>query len=223
MKCNSNISKHFEKFLSALKKTDKKECHPDTSFQIYYDLFKIREAQWKYKIDTSRGIDYSLSDIFQDIIARYLRIYLPKKYKILIEYKQGSLRPDILIKKSDKPWAIIEIKTTVGWNRDLVRSNDYLIRLKELSTQFKVPLKRVFYIFESSRNVDKNFASLFQSNKNTRITKFILPLFEQNASPYYITKREKNKAFRRYTTKEIFRLYESNKINDFKDIIKRVR
>ena len=81
----------------------------------------------------------------------------------------------------------------------------------------------MFYIFESSRNVDKDFAALFQGKKKDKRTKFILPLFEQNAAPYYISKKEKVKGFRKYNDKEVFELYELNKITDFKDILKRIK
>jgi hypothetical protein len=221
-KCKSSISKHFGKFLNALQEDNKKSCNKDITFQIYYDLFRIRNAQWSYKLGVNRGVDYSLSDIFQDIVAHYLRMNLPKEYSVLLECKEGKLRPDIVIKKGDKNWAIIEIKTTIGWNRGLVKSNEYLSRLKALSKQFKVPLKRVFYIFESSRNVNKDFAALFKGKKKSKITKFILPLFEQNAAPYYISKK-KIKGFKKYSDKEIFDLYKLNKITDFKTILKRVK
>ncbi len=222
MNYKSAISKSFEDFLFAMQQTKKEDCHKDITFQIYYDLFKIREAQWKYKIEINRGVDYSLSDIFQDLIAHYLRMFLPKQYSVHLESKQGKLRPDILIRKNEKNWAIIEIKTTIGWNRGLVRNDNYKIRLKELSEEFNVPIKRIFYIFESSRNVDKDFASLFKRNKNSEITKYILPLFEQNASPYYITKKAKVNGFRKYSDKELYELYQSGKITDFKEILKKV-
>lgn len=222
-KCKSSISKHFEKFLDALQKENKNNCNNDLSFQIYYDLFRIREAQWSYKLNVKRMVDYALSDIFQDIIAHYLRMSLSKEYSVLLEHKEGKLRPDIIVKRGDKNWAIIEVKTTIGWNRGLVKKNEYLSRLKTLSKQFKVPLKRVFYIFESSRNVNKDFAALFKEKKKSKIAKFILPLFDQNAAPYYISKKEKNKGFKKYSDKEIFDLYKRGKITDFKNILKRVR
>ena len=222
MKCYSPISDAFEKFLLSMEKSKKNTCNSDISFKLYYDLFRIREAQWKYKLEINRSVDYSLSDIFQDLVAHYLRMCLPKKYEVFLEFKQGKLRPDILIKKNGKFWSIIEIKTTIGWNRGLVRSDEYLVRLKELSEEFKIPIKRIFYIFESSRNVDKNFASLFQGKNRDKITKFILPLFVQSAAPYYIAKKEKKRVYRKYSDQEIYTLYESNKITDFKQIIKKV-
>jgi hypothetical protein len=219
----SKISEHFEKFLESLQSENKNIDHSDITFQIYYDLFKIRDAQWRYKLRVNRSIDYSLADIFQDIVAHYFRKCLPKKYTVFIEYKEGRLRPDILIKKENKNWAVIEIKTTIGWNRDLVKNDEYLVRLQELSKQFKVPLKRVFYIFESSRNVNKNFAELFKGDKKSKITNYILPLFEHSAAPYHLSKKGKIDGFKKYNDKEILSIYKSNKITNFKDIIERIK
>jgi hypothetical protein len=222
MEYYSPISDNFERFLLSMEKSKKETCHSDISFQIYYDLFRIREAQWRYKLEINRGIDYSLSDIFQDLIAHYLRMCLPKQYEVFLELKQGKLRPDILIKKNGEVWSIIEIKTTIGWNRGLVRNDEYLIRLKELSDEFKIPIERIFYIFESSRNVDKNFASLFQGKNSDKITKFILPLFVQSAAPYYIAKKENKREYRKSSDQEIYALYEINKIIDFKQIMDKI-
>lgn len=204
-------------------KSHQEDHHSDITFQIYYDLFRIRDAQWNYKLASNRGIDYSLADIFQDIVAHYLRINLSKKYKVFLEFQQGKLRPDILIKKKNKNWAIIEIKTTIGWNRGLVKGDEYLVRLKKLSKEFGIPLKRVFYIFESSRNVNKEFSKLFEEKKKTKITRFILPLFKENASPYYISKKKKVKGFKKYSDSEIFELYKINKITDLKKIFKKIK
>ena len=101
----STIAKNFEKFLKALQ--SEKKDNFDATFQIYYDLFRIRNAQWSYKLSTNRGVDYSLADIFQDIIAHYLRKHLPKKYTIFLENNNFKLIPDILIKNGKDNWAII--------------------------------------------------------------------------------------------------------------------
>jgi hypothetical protein len=226
MKIKSKISKHFEKFLEALQSEDEDIDHPDIGFQIYYDLFKIRDAQWKYKLNVNRKIDYSLSDIFQDIVAHYLRKYLPKKYNILIEDKDdGKLRPDILIKKGDKNWAVIEIKTTIGWKRGIVDDKkEYLERLKKLSKQFKVPMEKTFYIFEASRNVNKKFSEEFRGDKTSEIPDFIFPLFERGPSAYYLTpKKKREEGFKKYKDKEILSFYKANKITDFKHIIKKIK
>ncbi len=222
-KCDLTVSKHFGNFLKALGEGQLSSCNSDLTYQIFYDLFKIRVAQFEYKKNANRNIDYALSDIFQDLIARYLRASLSSNYKILLEYKQNKLRPDILVKKNNVNWAIIEVKTTIGWNRDLVKNDNYKERLKNLSSEFDVPLKRIFYIFESSRNVNKEFASYFKEGGKSEITKFILPLFEKNASPFFIHKKEDASNKINYSDKEIFSFYQENVITDFKEIVRKVQ
>jgi len=221
MSVKSPIAKKYEKFVLALASTKPKPSS-DISMQIFYDLFRIRDAQWKYKVSFNREVDSSVSDIFQDLLGHYLNICLPKKYEVLLEHYQNKLRPDILIKKGSKNWAIIEVKTTIGWNRDLVRGDGYLKRLKELSREFKVPLKRVFYIFESSRNVSNDFAEQFDINRRAKINLYILPLFSTSASPYYLSKRLNRSDYKNFSNKQVLDIYKQNKLTDFKDIIKKI-
>ena len=223
MKLKSEIGKSFEKFLLSLEETKSRYYHKDISFQIYYDLFKIRQAQWNYKLKVNRKIDYSLSDIFQDIIAHYLRHSLPKTYSVILECKQGKIRPDILIKKNGKNWSIIEIKTTIGWDRGLVTEDNYMKRLNILHEEFKVPIKRIFYIFESASNVNKKFKELFQNNKRDKIKNFIFPLFLDNGDPYYVARAEKIDGYKHYSDAEIQELFKKTKLTDFKNIIKKVK
>lgn len=219
MKISSTIAENFERFLYSLENTSlNKNINKDITLQIFYDLFRIREAQWMYKINFKRGIDHSLSEVFQDLIAHYLKMVLSKEYEIILEYKQKKLRPDILIKKNKKNWSIIEIKTTIGWDRGLIKDNLFMNRLKELSVEFKVPLKRIFYIFESSRNINKEFTNKFRNARKEKIHQYIFPLFDQGPSPYYIIKK-----MRKCKDKEIIDLYNSNKITDFNTIINKIK
>ena len=220
-KINSDIADSFCNFLVCLQDTNKNNLPEDIGFQIFYDLFKIREAQREYKINFCRKIDYSLSDIFQDIIAHYLKKILPKEYEVILEYKQKKLRPDILIKKNGKNHAILEIKTTIGWNRDLVKEENYLIRLKKLSDEFGVPIHKVFYIFEASRNVNNEFADIFKNDKPNRIKEFIFPLFEFNANPSFCSKR--SESLKKFSNEEIYDFYKKDKITDFKEILNKVK
>jgi len=144
---------------------------------------------------------------------------LPKEFEVFLEYKKGISRPDILIKKDGNYWSIIEVKTTIGWNRDLIKDGQHTQRLEELSNLFNVPLERIFYIFESSRNVNKSFANEFGSPSREKYND-IFPLFSISAAPYYLTKNKK--AHKRYSDKEILEIYSNSKITDFKDIIKRI-
>lgn len=220
----SPISKNFNNFLISLQKIkslDKKKC---VTLQIFYDLFKIRESQWQHKLKFKRRVDYSTSEIFQDLIAHYLKRILPKNYEIILEYKQNKLRPDILIKKNNKNHSIIEVKTTIGWNRWLVEENNYMTRLKKLKKEFNVPLKRIFYIFESSRNVNEEFAKKFRNIKRKKkIHRHIFPLFEYTADPFYISKKQKIKGHKKYTDKEILKFYKEYKLTNFYEIVKKIK
>ena len=215
MDIDSPIAETFKNFLKTLQ-GDNKDFNSDITFQIYYDLFKIREAQLEYKNKVKRGKDSSLADIFQDIIAHYLRLTLPNEYSIILEKKFGRLTPDILIIKNEFPWAIIEVKTTIGWNRGLVKNEEYLKRLNELSKFFNIPLNRIFYVFEASRNVSKEFADIFKNKSlNDKRKEYIYPLFERNASP-------SKKEVREYPIEEIFQNYKKDKITDYSEILKKI-
>ena len=214
----SKIATNYGKFLKSLS-DNSKPSSKDTSFQIFYDLFKIREFQWNYKLKVQRNVDYSLSDIFQDIIAHYIRLNLSKEFEVFLEYKKGISRPDILIKKNGNYWAIIEVKTTIGWNRDLVKDGQHTQRLEELSKVFNVPIERIFYIFESSRNVNKSFANEFGKTSREKYND-IFPLFSTSAAPYYLTKNKR--VHKKYSDNEILEIYSNSKITDFKDIIKKI-
>jgi hypothetical protein len=157
MKIKSPISEKYGAFLKALL-SDTVKPHKDISCQIFYDLFRIREFQWQYKVEFGMEVDASLSDIFQDIIAHYLKVLT--NYEILCEHKQGKLRPDILIRTKGRNKAVIEVKTTIGYNRNLIKENTYKNRLEELSREFKVPITKTLYIFEGANNVTSDFAKM---------------------------------------------------------------
>ncbi len=218
-----SISKSYAKLLESLSNENTEDFNSDLTYQIFYDLFKIRVAQKKYKEKTNRYKNYSLSDIFQDIIAHYLRLKLSQKeYKIYLEKTSNKLRPDILIEKNNKNWAIIEVKTNLGWNRHITKKEKYLGRLKHLKKEFKdIPLERIFYVIETSSNVNKEFASIWspKNKNNKKIKKHILPLFNETAEPKNHIKKNELKG---YSEKQIHTLYVNSKITNFKDIIKKV-
>ena len=212
----SDIVNNFSKFLNSLSDTRKKVNLGNISFKIYYEMFRIREAQWKYKGDFERRRDHSTSEIFQDLIAHYLKRALPSNFNVILEEKSGKLMPDILIRKDNKNWSIIEIKTNIGWDRDLIKEGNHKVRLKQLNNEFKVPLKRVFYIFETIGNVGKDFERKVLNNEYRGD---IFPLCKVLPSPYYI---KEVREYRKFSDKEIKNLYSENKITDFKEIINTV-
>ena len=219
---NSSIGEAFESFLDSLNNiSDTSNDSEDLSFQIFYDLAKIRIAQSKFKDCFNRKIDYSLADIFQDILAHYLKKYLGEDFKVMLEEKSGKLRPDILIMKNNKNWAIIEAKTNVGWNRDFVKGDNYKPRLEELKEELGIPLKRIFYVLEHASNVDKEFFNLMTAgNKNEEIHEYVIPLFKWPLSYepkiYYRTKSSGQ-----MLDKSIKAHYEEKNLslNDFKEKI----
>src|SRR3989344_5815181 len=210
----SRIAHCFNQLLESLSNTRKKINPKNVSWHIYYELFKIREAQWRFKIDFKRKIDYSLSDFFQDIVAHYLKRTLPTNFEVVVEEKMGRTRPDILIRKNGQNWAAIEIKTNIGWNRSLVNEKNHKIRLKQISKQFKIPLSRIFYIFETIDNVNKSFEERFYKN---HFKEDILPLFKLRPSPHHFTK-----SYKKFSDNEIKKLFIENKIINFIKIINKI-
>ena len=221
MKIKSPISDKFSEFLDELLSTTHKP-YKDITYQIYFDLFRIRSSQWKYKVLSKREVDFSLSDIFQDLLTHYFKILLPKEYVVLSEHKTGKVRPDILIKKNNKNWSVIEVKTTIGWRRDLIKNDNYLKRLRILSQTFKVPLQRTFYIFEAARNVNRHFYEIFEKNSRDKMRDYIYPLFLNNPHPFFLSKaRDRRNKYEVFDETEIVRLYKENVATPLEDIIKR--
>src|SRR5690606_11936528 len=107
--------------------------------------FKINLAQCKFRQNFNIKKKTINSDLFQDIIAYYLKISLPNEYEILLEEKKGKLQPDILIKYNQKEIFIIEIKTNLGWARNSIH-NEIPRRIDNLSYEFKIPKNNIVYI-----------------------------------------------------------------------------
>lgn len=180
---NSSIGKAYSVFLSELKKTS--NVDENANFNIYLSLFEMRTALWKYCLENRRMVDFSFSDIFQDLVAQYIQKLLPDK-SLILEEKKGRYRPDIVIydkNLKDKALAIIEIKTTVGWNRDLINKKGFLERIKNLAKCYDVNQKQVFFIFESSGNVGTHFSKRIWETNNRPYTGRIFPLFKESAHP----------------------------------------
>jgi hypothetical protein len=147
---------------------------------------------------------------------------LPQGYAVFCEHKEGKVRPDILIKKNEKNYAVIEVKTTIGWNRNLIKNDNYLKRLKLLSKAFNVSMKRTFFIFEAARNVNKHFYEIFKENKIHKVRNYIYPLFLNNAHPFFLSnKRDRKNNYEEFDDAEIYKLYKDNVITTIEDIIKR--
>ena len=179
MKIRSPIGESFAKLLEAFS-NDKQNVHGDVLFQLFYDLYKVRDALYKYTKVVHRQKIWPTPDIFQDLLGKYLRIKLSRDYEVFLEYKEKhkKLQPDIMIQKNGKNWAIIEVKTTIGRDRGLVRDGKFKKRIGELSDAYGVPSKRVFYVLESCSNVGKGFEKMFSDDGNRDVKDAILPLFK---------------------------------------------
>ena len=219
MKIRSPIGESYAKHLEAFS-NDKQNVHSDVLFQLFYDLYKIRQAIYRYKRDVKRQRTSSTADILQDLIGKYLRIKLSDDYEVSLEYKEKheKLQPDIMIKKKGKNWAIIEVKTTIGWDRDLIRGGNFKKRIDKLSSAYGVPSKRVFYIFESVTNVGKDVERKFYDKGNQGIKEAILPLFTNQVGTDRI-----GDFYKDYSDEQIKERYDKVKFTPFDKILKKVK
>lgn len=181
------------------------------SYALYYHLCKIKYAGWRYRVAFKRGRKHSIADIFQDLLAFYLRAVLPSDYDIRLEVtKKGAgenavtTQADILITRGDRKPVVIEAKTTIGWARPNFKGpleERYLAfskRISDVAKNFTTPKENVIYVFEEPTNVHrKHFLPLFWSEgeakgsgkpaSRTALTypvSQIYPLF-MTTDPYY--------------------------------------
>jgi hypothetical protein len=143
---------------------------------LFYHLAKIRYAGWQYRVHFGRGRKHSMSDIFQDLLAFYLRAALgppPHGFEIKLEQspKTGNKRSrvDILILKDEKPIFAIEVKTTVGWERLETEKAiaDHLARIEQVAEDFGIRHENVIYVYEEPTNNGVIFEEKFWlKNKN---------------------------------------------------------
>jgi len=172
------ISENYGSFFNTMAKGDKRKINnykdKKISREIYYQMMRLRFYAGKYSIDVNRKTNHSLGLIFQDLIAYYLRIFLPEEYEVFIEkeYKKSTkdkngktLWPDISIIKNGNPHFIIEVKTNAGWVRDELRKDGKKTglekRVEELCERTGIDENHIIYIFESPINVNKDFLSKY--------------------------------------------------------------
>jgi len=203
------ISKNYGLFFNAMAKGDKDNISnyedKEISKEIYYQMMQIRFYAGKYSIDVNRNSNHSLGIIFQDLIAYYLRIFLPEEYEVFIEKSiKGNgktLWPDILITKKDVNHFIIEAKTNAGWVRDELKAKEgektgLEKRIEELEEQTRIDKDHIIYIFESPLNVKKDFLEQYYDINGKKGEKakhhptdrpfcYIYPLF-YSADLYYL-------------------------------------
>lgn len=201
---------------------------------IYFHLCKIKYAGWKHRINFNRYKKHTIAEIFQDLIAYYLKLTLSKEYECLVEKKVKNTQPDILIKKNGVNHFIIELKTNIGWERPDSKSDAPFIhftnRIRNLSNNFNIKQENIIYIFEEHSNVSKEFSNYFwdkeKEKPKERTNKFpfskFYPLF--NATDPYYWKYEKgfksSIGYKDITDDEIINRSKNNIVTPIEMIIK---
>lgn len=164
---------------------------------LFFHVCKMHYAGWHHRVHFGRGLKHDLADVFEDLVAYYLRMALPEEYTLRLETMKDRIRLDILVSKGDRLLGAIEVKTTIGWRRpgETTENPDpyasFTKRITDISRAFQVPPANVIYIFEDHSNVTKEFSAQFWSN-GARITErpgtfphsIIYPLFNE-PDPYY--------------------------------------
>lgn len=200
---------------------------------LFFHLFKAMHSEWKMRIKFERKVKHSLSGYFQDLIAFYLNIVLEDEFETILEFTKDKVRPDILIKYKGKYIFAIEVKTTIGWNRQGPQ-NLFKARIKEVSKIFKIPKENVIYIFMSPLNVNKKFASIYWDYEKSKPKEHpkefpysnIYPLFHKGPDPYYWKYEkdfDKNNQIKNFEKNEILKRAEENIICKFESVITKVQ
>jgi hypothetical protein len=140
---------------------------------LFYHLAKIKYAGWQYRMTFKRARKHSLSDIFQDLLALYLRGALCRHgFEIRLEQsvsvKGGKrIQVDILILKDEIPFFAIEAKTTIGWDRPDKNASPgreyskHEKRLEYVAKAFNISPKNVIYVYEEPTNVSATFEKAY--------------------------------------------------------------
>src|SRR5690554_1045843 len=98
---HSSLIDNYINYLNSFSKIERQEFNLDTteiSQAIFVQIFRLKTALWKQSVEFKRMKRSSISDIFQDIIALYIKLALDENFEIILEEKKGKFQPDILIK-----------------------------------------------------------------------------------------------------------------------------
>lgn len=207
----------------------------EISKAIFTHIFKIKSSLRKQSAEFKRDKIISISEIFQDIIALYLKLGLGTEYDVILEPKINRLQPDILIKYNDKNLFIVEIKTTIGWDRGSL-DDGIGKRIKDLSETFHIPKENIVYILQSPWNMKKEFTEKYWNinEKKARplptddLYSKIRPLLTGD-DPFYWKEEDKDENYFGYSDEKIYQLAESRivvplelTINQIKEAIKEI-
>lgn len=200
-----DASRLYGDLYASLSQNPRLQCDLESthlSEALYYHLCRIKYAGWRHRVQFKRGKKHSVADVFQDLLAFYLRAALPEEYEVRLEVakKAGhagaiSTQADIVILRNGANQFVIEAKTTIGWARP-----DYKLplpyhafskRIEQVASNFGISPHKVIFVFEEPTNVNKRFLALFwdgakgaaRDNLEFPLSQ-IYPLF-MTTDPYY--------------------------------------
>jgi len=227
---------HYKKFLDEFTNVEKQSYDSskiDVSMALYKDWFEMHSATWEHAVKTGRDTRLALADVFQDLLVHYLDTFLPQEYNAIPEYTVQSkpkLQVDIAVKKNNKICFLIEVKTTLGWDRGSIdsRMNEgdaselkVVKRREQIAKATGIDKENVIYILSSFRNINKDFTEQFwikesrspiplNERSQDEPFNFIYPMFNQY-DPRYITNK-KIKGFDAKNSKHL-KLYNADEVN----------
>lgn len=205
-----NVASYFSAIYADLEKRPSLPAdleRRDLSYALFFQLCKIKYAAWRYRVNFNRGRRHGLAEVFQDLVAFYLRAALPPKYEVRLEEsrkleKHGKpvlIQPDICVKIDGVTQFVIEIKTTIGWKRPDFQASEEIAykqmqqRIDDVAAAFAISNDRVIFLFEEPTNVSAKFFLPKFWDKNTSapvdrpgkgILTQIYPLY-MDTDPYY--------------------------------------
>lgn len=231
---------HYKKFLDEFTNVEKQNydsSKTDVTVALYKDWFEMHLATWEHAIKTERDTRLALADVFQDLLVHYLDTFLPHEYNAIPEFTVQSkpkLQVDIAVKKNNKICFLIEVKTTLGWDRGSIDSKmnegdvselKVVQRREQIAKATGINKENVIFILSSFVNVNKYFREQFwikesrsdiglpialKERRKDEPFNFIYPMFNQY-DPRYITNK-KIKGFDAKNSKHL-KLYNADEVN----------
>ena len=246
---------HYKKFLDEFTNVEKQSYDSskiDVSMALYKDWFEMHSATWEHAVKTGRDTRLALADVFQDLLVHYLDTFLPQEYNAIPEYTVQSkpkLQVDIAVKKNNKICFLIEVKTTLGWDRGSIdsRMNEgdvsklkVVQRREQIAKATGIDKENVIFILSSFQNVNKYFMDQFwikesrsdvglpillNERRQDEPFNFIYPMFNQY-DPRYITQKKikgfdakNSEHLKLYNDDEITNLAKENICTPFEQIL----
>jgi hypothetical protein len=232
---------HLENYYESLCNPQKKNIDLNSnkvSKELFKQLAKIHLLGWKFGVLSGRKKRASISEIFQDNFAFFLKQYLPKNFEVSTEDNVGIdgldcqlVRPDILIKFNGKNIFIIECKTTIGWDRKGPEEK-YSKRMDQLVKKFGVLKENIIFVFENHGNTLTGFSEKYWNKKLGQPTNSILefpysqikPLFNEPDPFYWKYEKgfDKKKNYKEFTEESLLQTAVTNIVTPFESIINQI-